>query len=172
MVRGLGGPLRWYPVGPLAPPPCARGTGRSLRTVTATSAAPGRRGRYGPYVPWIVAAPFTISGVIHLVHPATFTPIVPHFLPAPTGLVYASGVAELICAVGLWQRDRRAGIAAAVLLVIIWPANLQDALTAQRGHEALTQVLLWIRFPVQIPLIWFALHSGKGPAKGEGRRSP
>jgi uncharacterized membrane protein len=113
------------------------------------------------FLPWIVAAAFTVSGVVHLVHPATFTPIVPHFLPLPTELVYASGAAELVCAVGLWRRDRWAGIAAAVLLVIIWPANLQDAITAQQGHDSMTKVIEWIRFPLQIPLIWFAIQSGR-----------
>jgi len=140
--------------------------------VTATSADQGGRAKYRPYVPWIVAAPFTVSGVIHLAHPATFTPIVPHFLPLLTELVYASGVAELICAFGLWHRDRWAGIAAAILLVTIWPANLQDAVTAQQGHDAILQVLLWIRFPVQIPLIWFALQSGRGPTQGVGQGVP
>jgi uncharacterized membrane protein len=99
--------------------------------------------------------------VVHLADPATFTSIVPHFLPLPTELVYLSGVAELICAVGLWRRDRWAGIAAAALLVIIWPANLQDALTAQQGHVLTTKLLLWARFPLQIPLIWCALQSGR-----------
>jgi uncharacterized membrane protein len=140
--------------------------------VTATSADRGGRAKYRSYVPWIVAAPFTVSGVIHLAHPATFTPIVPHFLPLATELVYASGLAELICAVGLWHRERWAGIAAAILLVTIWPANLQDAVTAQQGHDAILQVLLWIRFPVQIPLIWFALQSGRGPALGVGQGVP
>ncbi len=50
--------------------------------------------------PWVVAAAFSASGVVHLVHPETFTRIVPTFLPAKTALVYVSGVAELICAVG------------------------------------------------------------------------
>ncbi|HVA60195.1 MAG TPA: hypothetical protein VNG13_06630 [Mycobacteriales bacterium] len=115
----------------------------------------------GSRLPWIVAAAFTVSGVIHLVHPATFTPIVPRFLPWRTGLVETSGVAELTCAAGLWRRDRWAGVAAAVLLVAIWPANLQQAITAQQGHDATTKVLAWIRLPLQVPLIWFALQSGK-----------
>jgi len=122
----------------------------------------GGHRRWPRYLPWIVAAAFTVSGVIHLAHPATFTPLVPHVLPYPTGLVYASGVAELICAVGLWRRDRWAGIAAAVLLVIIWPANLQAAITAQQGLDLTTKVVDWIRLPLQIPLIWFALQSGRG----------
>jgi len=118
--------------------------------------------RCARYCPWIVAAAFTVSGVIHLVDPATFTAIVPQFLPWPTGLVYASGVAELICAVGLWRRDRWAGITAAVLLVLIWPANLQSAITAQHGHDLTSTALNWIRLPLQIPLIWFALQSDRG----------
>jgi len=115
--------------------------------------------RWRPYLPWVVALPFSVSGVIHLAHPSTFTPIVPHFLPSRTGLVYVSGVAELVCAVGLWRRERWAGVAAAVLLLLIWPANLQDSITAQEGHDLATTVLLWIRFPVQIPLIWCALQA-------------
>jgi uncharacterized membrane protein len=109
--------------------------------------------------PWVVAAAFSASGVVHLVHPATFTRIVPTFLPAKTALVYISGVAELICAVGLWRRDRWAGLAAATLLVVIWPANLQMAINAQRGDDLVTKVEDWIRLPLQLPLIWCALQS-------------
>ena len=117
--------------------------------------------RYGA---WIVAAVFSVSGVIHLFDPREFTPIVPHFLPFSTGLVYTSGVAELICAYGLWHRQRWAGIAATALLLAIWPANLQAAVTAQTSDELRNQLISWIRFPIQIPLIWFALRSGRSTA--------
>ena len=98
---------------------------------------------------------------MHLARPAIFMPLVPQALPRPTELVYASGVVELICAVGLWRRDRWAGIAGAVLLVSIWPGNLQAAITAQHGKDPTTTVLTWIRLPLQIPLIWLALQSGR-----------
>jgi uncharacterized membrane protein len=132
---------------------------------------PWRSIRWREYSPWVVAAAFTVSGPIHLAHPVTFTSIVPHFLPLPTELVYASGVAELVCAVGLWRRDRWAGIASAVLLVIIWPANLQDAITSQLGHNLSSQVIGWVRLPLQIPLIWFALQSGT-TRREEHQQSP
>jgi uncharacterized membrane protein len=103
---------------------------------------------------------------VHLIRPVTFTGIVPHFLPFSTALVYASGVAELICAFGLWRRKRWAGYAAAVLLLVIWPANLQDAITTQEGHDVTAKVVTWFRFPLQIPLIWFALQSGRIRAVG------
>ncbi len=114
-----------------------------------------------PYLPWIDAAAFSVSGLIHLAHPSTFTPIVPRFLPYRTALVYATGIAELVCAVGLWRRDRWAGIASAVLLVAVWPANLQDAITTQNGSNLALKIAIWFRLPLQIPLIWFALQSGK-----------
>jgi uncharacterized membrane protein len=122
------------------------------------------------YGAWIVAAAFSVSGVIHLFDPKEFTSIVPRFLPFSTGLVYVSGVAELICAYGLWRRQRWAGIAATVLLLAIWPANLQAAVTAQNSDELSNQVISWIRFPLQIPLIWLALQSGRSPAADRHRR--
>ena len=124
----------------------------------------GRLERSRPYLPFVVATAFSISGVIHLAHPSTFTGIVPHVLPAPRALVYVSGVAELMCAYGLWRRRRWAGLAATALLLVVWPANLQQAITAQQGHDVTTQVLTWIRFPLQIPLIWCALQSGRTEA--------
>jgi len=105
--------------------------------------------------------------LVHLAHPVTFTPLVPRVLRWPTELVYASGVGELICAVGLWRRDRWAGIASAALLVVIWPANLQAAITAQQGDDLTTKLVTLIRLPLQIPLIWCALQSGRGRKTGD-----
>ncbi len=126
--------------------------------------SPDLRERWRRRAPFVVAAAFTASGVVHLVHPATFTRIVPTFLPAKTALVYVSGVAELVCALGLWRRDRWAGLAAAALLLAIWPANLQMAINAQRGDDVVTKVEDWVRLPLQIPLIWCALQSGRRTA--------
>jgi uncharacterized membrane protein len=120
----------------------------------------GNTERWRRRAPFVVAAAFSVSGVVHLLHPETFTRIVPTFLPAKTGLVYASGVAELVFAVGLWRRDRWAALAATGLLLVIWPANLQMAIDAQRGDGLATKVADWIRLPLQIPLIWCALQSG------------
>jgi uncharacterized membrane protein len=112
-----------------------------------------------------VAAAFSVSGVVHIVDPSFFTGIVPGFLPGKTALVVVSGFAELVCAVGLWRREPWAGISTAVLLLAIWPANLQMAVSAQQGHNGTAQVLDWVRVPLQVPLIWFALQVRRpGPA--------
>jgi len=97
-----------------------------------------------------LAALFATSGVMHLVRPQFFEPIVPRKLPAPRGLVYVSGVAELACAAGLLHPRTRsvAGWVSAALLVCVFPANVQ---------MALTEVATLARLPLQIPLIRTAL---------------
>ena len=111
------------------------------------------------WAPWVVIVAFAASGTVHLSHPRTFTRMVPGFLPAKTALVYVSGVAELGCAAALVRRDRWAGVVAAALLLVIWPANLQAAIDAQGGPDTARKIELWVRLPLQILLIWCALQS-------------
>ena len=117
-----------------------------------------------------LAVLFAISGSLHLVRPQVFETIVPRRLPAPRGLVYASGVAELACAVGLVHPRTRAaaGWASAALLVGIFPANVQMAVTEGRragrgtGSPARRAATL-VRLPLQIPLIRTALKATARP---------
>jgi uncharacterized membrane protein len=74
-------------------------------------------------------------------------------------VVYISGVAELVCAYGLFTRRRWAGPASAALLLAVWPGNLQMALDATdaNGLSSPQATIAWLRMPLQIPLIWMAL---------------
>jgi uncharacterized membrane protein len=111
-----------------------------------------------------LAALFSTSGTVHLVRPQFFETIVPRALPVPRGLVYASGVAEFACAAGLLHPRTRqaAGWASAALLVAVFPANVQMAVTeggraARRTGSRGRYVATLIRLPLQIPLIRTAL---------------
>jgi uncharacterized membrane protein len=113
-----------------------------------------------------LAALFATSGTLHLVRPQLFEAIMPRALPAPRGLVYASGIAELACAAGLLHPATRkgAGWASAALLVLIFPANVQMAMTeggrADRGTGSRARhVVALIRLPFQVPLIRTALRA-------------
>ncbi|CAO5253010.1 DoxX family protein [Frankia sp. AgKG'84/4] len=119
-----------------------------------------------------MTAAFLVSGVVHLVRPSVFEPLIPPALPRPREIVYASGVAELACAAGLLAKARWAGPASAALLVGVWPGNLQTALDAttrvregggQPRHVA-TAVLAWARIPLQIPMIRAALAAPRADA--------
>jgi uncharacterized membrane protein len=111
-----------------------------------------------------LVALFATSGVLHLVRPQIFEAIVPRQLPERRGLVYLSGVAELACAVALLHPVTRkaAGWASAALLVGIFPANVQMAVTegrrANRGTGSRSlQIATLVRLPLQLPLIRTAL---------------
>jgi uncharacterized membrane protein len=111
-----------------------------------------------------LAGLFSVSGVMHVIRPQSYETMVPSYLPARRGLVYASGVAELACAAGLMHPCTRkaAGWASAALLVAVFPANMQMAVTEGRrarhqGGSRARQVATLARLPLQIPLIRVAL---------------
>jgi uncharacterized membrane protein len=108
-----------------------------------------------------LAALLAGSGVLHLQRPAPFAAIVPRPLGDPLPWVYGSGVTELACAAGLAAtRTRRgAALATAALLVAVYPANVQMALTALRSPRAsgAYRAVTLARLPLQLPLILWAL---------------
>lgn len=113
-----------------------------------------------------VAALFAGSSVLHTVRPEVFTGTIPAFLPYPRELVYISGAAELLCAVGLIVPRTRpvAAVATTALLVAIFPANLQMAWSAgedfvENGASAargFTLAVALVRLPLQWPMIRWA----------------
>ena len=103
------------------------------------------------------------SGVIHLVRPQTYEPIMPSWVPAHREVILASGVVELLCAAGLAHpRTRRvAGWASAALLVGVYPANLTMAGDAVKGGDRRFQAVALGRLPLQLPLIRSALRAAR-----------
>jgi uncharacterized membrane protein len=105
---------------------------------------------------------FVIAGLLHFAFPTAYVSIVPSALPMPLALVYLTGALEFIGGIALIaERSRRAaGILLIVLLILIWPANIQMLLDARADDDPLGwQLLLWIRLPLQLLLIaglWYA----------------
>jgi len=111
----------------------------------------------------IVLGAFVASGIVHLVRPQTFEPLMPSWVPAHKEVIVGSGVAELACAAGLAvPRTRRlAGLASAALLVGIFPGNVKMAQDAARGRNTAFKAISFARLPLQIPLIRGALRAGR-----------
>jgi uncharacterized membrane protein len=113
------------------------------------------------------------SGVLHLVAPRPYERIVPTPLaPWRSEVVVVSGVAEIVCALALLlPRTRpRGAVATAVLLVAVFPANVQMALDGGVGGAAFpasSATLAWLRLPLQAPLIWWALSFRRDHARPE-----
>lgn len=115
-----------------------------------------------------LAGLFLVSGTTHLLKPEVFEPLIPRALPAPRGLVYASGVAEIACAAGmLYPRTRRvAGWASAALLLAVYPGNVQMSVgygkRAARSQDTASRTAFaatLARLPLQLPLIRAALRA-------------
>lgn len=101
------------------------------------------------------------AGALHFVRPKPYASIVPDVLGDPYPWVYVSGVAEIACAAALVPaRTRRpAALAALVLFVAVFPANVQmaiDALSSDRASLAF-KVIAVARLPLQVPLVLWAL---------------
>ena len=99
------------------------------------------------------------AGVAHFVNPGFFDEIVPHALPgSPRSWTYLSGVAELACAAAVARPSTRriGGLAAAIVFVAVFPANVQMAVD-WRSRPAPEQAAAYGRLPLQIPLVLWAL---------------
>lgn len=103
-----------------------------------------------------VTGAFVVSGVIHLVKPEVFEPLVPEQLPgSQRQWVLWSGVAELACAAGMVRpRTRKAAAyASAALLAGVFPGNAKMALDAQRSGNTALKAATLARLPLQWPMI-------------------
>jgi uncharacterized membrane protein len=110
--------------------------------------------------PSLLAVLFGGSGVVHLISPRTFEPLIPRWLPHPRAVVYTSGVAEIVCSAGLLKRAPWARAASVLLLLGVFPGNVQMAVTASRLSTrgfTLRQALAIARLPLQLPLVWAAM---------------
>ena len=103
---------------------------------------------------YLIALIFGAAGTAHLVWPAAFARIVPPSLPAPRTLVYVSGVAELLGALGVLVPGLRgyAGWGLILLLLAVLPANVHMALHPI-DFGRIPAWALYLRLPLQFVLI-------------------
>lgn len=108
------------------------------------------------------------AGVVHLVRPEVYLPIVPPSLPWPGLVVLATGVCEILLGAGLlWRRTRRAAAYGLVAyLIAVFPANVHMAVNGVQipGADVPTW-MLWARLPAQLVLIaWAAVFARRRDA--------
>ncbi len=111
---------------------------------------------------YAITALIATSGVLHFVRPRFYKAIVPHALGHEVEVFYISGAAELVCAAAMTipPTRRLGGWLTALLLVAVFPANVQSALDG--GMHLLdppldSPALAWARLPLQLPMILMAL---------------
>jgi len=109
---------------------------------------------------WLMAAFYVGSGVNHFVNIGFYRPLMPPYLPWHDGLIYLSGVAEMVLGAAVlvprWRPAAAWGIA--LLLIAIFPANLHVALydVPLGGRTYGFGVWNWVRLPFQLVFIAWA----------------
>lgn len=111
------------------------------------------------------------AGVLHFVHEERFRKIVPKALPFRRAIVLITGVFEMLFAVLLWVKKGHQITSKLLVsfMVAVFPANIYMALkkiSFQEGKKA-NPWILWLRLPLQIPLIIGALTLGRKDADSE-----
>ncbi len=105
----------------------------------------------------IMGVMYVAAGTLHFVATRSYERIMPAYLPAPHALVLMSGAFEVLGGLGLLIPGRRRAAAWGMvcLLVAVFPANLWMAQHPQL-FPGVPQWALWLRLPLQLPLIWWA----------------
>ena len=105
------------------------------------------------------------AGVLHFVHERGFRKIVPKTLPLRRTIVLVSGVFEMLFSVLLWVKKGQhiTGKLLAFFMIAVFPANVYMAwkrISFLPGKQA-NPWMLWLRLPLQLPLIIGALTLGR-----------
>ena len=109
-----------------------------------------------------MATAMVFAGVAHWVMPAPFVQHLPPWVPAAEALVLATGVIEIGLGLGLLLRQpwrRRAGLALAVYLVAVFPANVYVAVAGIEVEGQPGGWYPWLRLPFQVLFVAWALWS-------------
>ncbi len=109
---------------------------------------------------WVMGAFYIVAGTMHFVSPETYLPMMPPYLPWHRELVFLSGVAEVLCGVGvLFPPTRRiAAWGTIALLIAVFPANVHIAWNNVPlfGRSEGAGIWNWVRLPFQAVLIAWA----------------
>jgi uncharacterized membrane protein len=119
----------------------------------------------------VLSIAIIIVGITHFIRPEQYARIVPPQLPSPVGMVYISGVFEILGGIGLLIP--LVSVAAAwgliALFIAVFPANIYQAIHSIPiegiPHHPL---LYWFRLPFQAVLIAWAWWYTRRPEEQPG----
>ena len=113
---------------------------------------------------WAMAVIFLGVGIVHIMRPEAFLPIVPGWVPSPRLTILATGACEVAGAFALLTRRLRrvAGIMLALYAVCVFPANIKHAIdNVPIGGTHLTWWYHAPRLAFQPVIVWWALFCGE-----------
>ena len=112
--------------------------------------SPARRARVG------LSVFFAFTAIGHFVKTEEMAAMLPPSIPHRIGLIYVTGLLELLGAIGVWipRLMKLTGVCLILMLVGILPANIYSAINhVDFGGHATGPAYLFVRVPFQLLLI-------------------
>jgi uncharacterized membrane protein len=124
----------------------------AVRWINGLKIAPAKRARVG------LSLFFAFTALGHFIRAEEMSAMLPPFIPYRIGIVYLTGILELLGAIGVWIPSlmRLTGLCLILMLICFLPANIYAAINRIDfgGHSAGPAYLL-VRVPFQFFLLWW-----------------
>lgn len=111
-----------------------------------------------------MAGAFAMAGIDHIASPERYLAMIETWLPYPAAIVAFTGLCEMAGAIGLLAPRLRhaAGLALAVYLVAVFPANIANAVQGIAVDGLPTNpAYYWARLALQPLFVWWALYAAE-----------
>jgi uncharacterized membrane protein len=122
------------------------------RWISGFTVAPATRARVG------LSLFFIFTSIGHFVRAGEMAEMLPPSVPFRTGIIYITGILELLGAIGLWipRLVRLTGFCLILMLICFLPANIYSAFgRVDFGGHGEGPAYLLLRVPFQFLLIWW-----------------
>jgi len=107
---------------------------------------------------------FAFAGIGHFVRTEEMAQMLPASVPYRVGLIYLTGILELLGAIGVWipSLTRLTGLCLILFLLCLVPANIFAAIQhVDFGGHSAGPVYLLVRVPFQLFVIWWTYWATK-----------
>ncbi|MEO0572547.1 MAG: hypothetical protein AAF039_12650 [Bacteroidota bacterium] len=110
-----------------------------------------------PWHLYLMAGIYIVAGSMHFVYTKAYMRIIPSYLPNHRGLVFWSGVAEIVLGVALcFPEAKNWAICGIILMLTIFLLVHFHMLSGKKASAGIPQWILILRIPIQFALMYWA----------------
>ena len=104
-----------------------------------------------------MSAMYAFAGLMHFIKPRAYMRIMPAYLPNHRELVYLSGVAEILLALGLcFPETRYLSLMGIILMLVVFLLVHVYMLKGEKEGAGIPRWILILRIPLQFGLMYWA----------------
>ncbi|MET7030678.1 DoxX family protein [Sediminicola luteus] len=111
-----------------------------------------------PWHLYLMSAMYFFAGIMHFIKPKAYLRIMPRYLPNHKLLVFLSGLAEIILAIGLcFEETKDLAIFGIIAMLAVFLLVHFYMLTGKKAAAGIPVWVLVFRIPLQFVLMFWAL---------------